>query len=66
MSSGFDVLDLPYVGPSRVPLLSIWALMERGLWTQLPELPRDRSNDMTDQQITNAIAGSQPVRRAAA
>jgi hypothetical protein len=66
-SSGFDPLTLPYTGPSRVPLLSIWELREQGRWTAPPnEPPRDTSNDMTDEQITKAIAGAQPVRRATA
>jgi hypothetical protein len=50
-----------------VPLPSIWQLIEQGRWTAPPtEPPRDTSNDMTDEQITTAIAQSQPANRASA
>jgi hypothetical protein len=60
MSSGFDPLDLPYLGPSRVPLLSIWELKARGLWAARDDAPRDKSTDLTDEDITRMIAWQRP------
>jgi len=49
-----------------VPLPSIWELLAAGRWTAPPnEPPRNRESDMTDEQITKAIAEARPARRAA-
>lgn len=54
MTSPFSPLDVPYQGPSRVPLPSVYELIESGRWRVPPE-PRDRSRDVTDEQISKLL-----------
>ena len=45
---------IPYLGPSRIPLPSVFALLGSGAWKRNAE-PRDRSNDMTDDAIDQLL-----------
>lgn len=47
-------LDLPYVGPSRVPLPSVYELIATDRWGLPPE-DRDRSRDLTDAAIVASL-----------
>lgn len=54
MTSPFSSLDVPYQGPSRVPLPSVYELIESGRWA-VPPQDRDRSRDVTDEQIAELL-----------
>lgn len=53
---GYDpqVIEPRYIGPSVVPLPSVFDLIAAGLWFR-PDEPRDTSNDVSDDQISDLL-----------
>lgn len=45
---------MPYLGPSRVRLPSVWELIASGRWAA-EDATRDTDDDVTEDQITNIL-----------